>query len=555
MSFESLGLAPFLLRALAEQGYENPTPIQQQAIPLALAGRDLLAGAQTGTGKTAAFGLPLLQHLGTASQEVRAGPRKPRALILAPTRELATQVHDSLRGYSKYLRIPSACIYGGVGMGNQLDILRRGVDLLVACPGRLIDHLERRSVDLSGIEVLILDEADRMLDMGFLPSIKRILAKLPKQNRQTLLFSATFEDNIRQLALEFMRNPEQIQVTPKNTVAETITHRVHPVDAGRKRDLLLHLLAQDSREQTLVFARTKHGSDKLATFLEKSGIKTAAIHGNKSQGQRLRALGDFKAGRVTVLVATDIAARGIDINELPKVINFDLPMVAEDYVHRIGRTGRNGATGQAISLVAQDEVKLLRAIVRLLGRDMDIRDVPGFELQTPIRWGNSAPGKAEHDTGERAPRKSHARRPHGDAPRHAHAGPKKAGGGRRDGENRRGRAGFHGGLLHCGGHTNAAPGVWRQRHPGCAGGDAPATPRGGLLPARRRQYRLCRAETAARSQRAGHPVIRRGSHLPGDQTDTHASGGTAGGISLQPGRAFCTGGLRSQRGDDRDRVD
>src|SRR3972149_5886752 len=215
MSFESLGLAPFLLRALAEQGYENPTPIQQQAIPLALAGRDLLAGAQTGTGKTAAFGLPLLQHLGTASQEVRAGPRKPRALILAPTRELATQVHDSLRGYSKYLRIPSACIYGGVGMGNQLDILRRGVDLLVACPGRLIDHVERRSVDLSGIEVLILDEADRMLDMGFLPSIKRILAKLPKQNPQTLLFSATFEDNIRQLALEFMRNPEQIQVTPK----------------------------------------------------------------------------------------------------------------------------------------------------------------------------------------------------------------------------------------------------------------------------------------------------------------------------------------------------
>jgi len=437
MSFESLGLAPFLLRALSEQGYETPTPIQEQAIPLALAGRDLLAGAQTGTGKTAAFGLPLLQHLGTRSQEVSSGgPRKPRALILAPTRELATQVHDSLRGYSKYLRIPSACIYGGVGMGNQLDILRRGVDLVVACPGRLIDHLERRSIDLSGIEVLILDEADRMLDMGFLPSIKRILAKLPKQNRQTLLFSATFEDSIRQLALEFMRNPEQIQVTPKNTVTELITHRVHPVDAGRKRDLLLHLLAQDSREQTLVFARTKHGSDKLAAFLDKSGIKTAAIHGNKSQGQRLRALADFKAGRVTVLVATDIAARGIDINELPKVINYDLPMVAEDYVHRIGRTGRNGSTGEAISLVAQDEVKLLRQIVRLLGRDMDIRDVPGFELQVPIRWGNSAPGKAEQDGGERGVRKpTHTRRPHGDAPRHAHAGPKKPGGGRREGGN------------------------------------------------------------------------------------------------------------------------
>jgi len=433
MSFENLGLAPFLLRALSEQGYENPTPIQEQAIPLALEGRDLLAGAQTGTGKTAAFGLPLLQHLGTHPQAVN-GPRKPRALVLAPTRELATQVHDSLRSYSKYLRIPSACIYGGVGMGNQFDVLRRGVDLLVACPGRLIDHLERRSVDLSGIEILVLDEADRMLDMGFLPSIKKILAKLPRQNRQTLLFSATFEESIKQLALEFMRDPAQIQVTPKNTVAETITHRVHPVDGARKRELLLHLLAQDSREQTLVFGRTKHGCDKLATFLEKSGIKTAAIHGNKSQGQRLRALGDFKAGRVTVLVATDIAARGIDINELPKVINYDLPMVPEDYVHRIGRTGRNGSTGQAISLVAQDEAKLLRQIVRLLDKDMDIRDVPGFEPQTPIRWGNSAPGKAEVPGGDRSPRK-HARRPHGDAPRHAHAGAK-TGGGQRDGAGR-----------------------------------------------------------------------------------------------------------------------
>ena len=437
MSFESLGLAPFLLRALAEQGYDTPTPIQEQAIPLALEGRDLLAGAQTGTGKTAAFGLPLLQHLGTSPQVVGNGPRKPRVLVLAPTRELATQVHDSLRSYSKYLRIPSAVIYGGVGMGNQLDALRRGVDLLVACPGRLIDHLERRSIDLSGIEILVLDEADRMLDMGFLPSIKRILAKLPKQNRQTLLFSATFPDSIKQLAMEFMRHPREVQVTPQNTVAEKIAHRVHPVDGGRKRELLLHLLAQDARVQTLVFARTKHGSDKLATFIEKAGIQTAAIHGNKSQGQRMRALSDFKAGKVKVLVATDIAARGIDIDQLPQVINFDLPMVAEDYVHRIGRTGRNGSTGQAISLVAQDEAKYLRAIVRLLNRDMDLRDVPGFEPQTPIRWGNSAPGKAELPGGERTPRRNgpqkHARRPHGDAPRHAHAGPKKHGGQRRDG--------------------------------------------------------------------------------------------------------------------------
>ena len=450
MSFENLGLAPFLLRALAEQGYENPTPIQQQAIPLALDGRDLLAGAQTGTGKTAAFGLPLLQHLATSPQSVGNGPRRPRALVLAPTRELATQVHDSLRGYSKYLRIPSACIYGGVGMGNQLDILRRGVDLLVACPGRLIDHLERRSVDLSGVEILVLDEADRMLDMGFLPSIKRILAKLPRQNRQTLLFSATFEESIKQLALEFMHNPEQIQVTPKNTVAETITHRVHPVDGARKRELLLHLLAQDSRVQTLVFGRTKHGCDKLADFLEKSGIKTAAIHGNKSQGQRLRALADFKAGRVTVLVATDIAARGIDINELPKVINYDLPMVPEDYVHRIGRTGRNGSTGEAVSLVAQDEAKLLRQIVRLLDRDMDIRDVPGFEPHTPIRWGNSAPGKAEHPGGHKAPRRGNgghaARRPTGDAPRGGRGGqPQKPGGQRNAGNGQQRRDAHPGG--------------------------------------------------------------------------------------------------------------
>ncbi len=447
MSFESLGLAPFLLRALAEQGYETPTPIQLQAIPLALAGHDLMAGAQTGTGKTAAFGLPLLQHLGTSPQPVGNGARKPRALILTPTRELATQVHDSLRGYSKYLRIPSTTIYGGVGMGNQLDALRRGVDLLIACPGRLLDHLERRSVDLSGIEILVLDEADRMLDMGFLPSIKRILAKLPKQNRQTLLFSATFEEGIKQLAREFMHDPQEIQATPSNTVADTITHRVHPVDGTRKRELLLHLLAADSRMQTLVFARTKHGADKLTMFLDKSGLKTAAIHGNKSQGQRLRALSDFKAGRITVLVATDIAARGIDIDQLPKVINYDLPMVAEDYVHRIGRTGRNGSQGEAVSLVAQDEAKLLRAISRMLKREMDIRDVPGFEPSTPIRWGNNNPAD-ERPGGQRPPRKStHARRPHGDAPRpHAHAGAKPAGGAqpggaRRQGERRRGGGG------------------------------------------------------------------------------------------------------------------
>ena len=340
MSFESLGLSPELLRALAEQNFTTPTPIQQQAIPLALEGHDLLAGAQTGTGKTAAFGLPLLQHLAATPNR----SHKPRALVLTPTRELAAQVSDNLRSYGKYLRVRSATVYGGVGMGPQIDALRRGVDLLIACPGRLIDHLERRTVDLSGIEVLVLDEADRMLDMGFLPSIKRILAKLPRQERQTLLFSATFADPIKQLALEFMRDPREVMVTPRNTVAETIAHRVHPVDAGRKRELLLHLLNQDATAQTLVFAKTKHGSDKLAKSLEKAGIRAAAIHGNKSQSQRLRALADFKSGKVPVLVATDIAARGIDIDQLPRVINYDLPMVAEDYVHRIGRTVPNGSS-------------------------------------------------------------------------------------------------------------------------------------------------------------------------------------------------------------------
>ena len=448
MTFETLGLAPNLLRALAENGYATPTPIQQQAIPLVLAGQDVLGGAQTGTGKTAAFGLPLLQKL--AELPKPEGLRRPRALILTPTRELAVQVSENLRSYAKYMRLNVTALFGGVGMQPQIDAFRRGVDVLVACPGRLIDHLDRGTCKLGDVQLLVLDEADRMLDMGFLPSIKRILAKLPRQNRQTLLFSATFEESIKQLALEFMHNPEQIQVTPKNTVAETITHRVHPVDGARKRELLLHLLAQDSRVQTLVCGRTKHGCDKLADFLEKSGIKTAAIHGNKSQGQRLRALADFKAGRVTVLVATDIAARGIDINELPKVINYDLPMVPEDYVHRIGRTGRNGSTGEAVSLVAQDEAKLLRQIVRLLDRDMDIRDVPGFEPQTPIRWGNSAPGKAEHPGGHKAPRRGNgghaARRPNGDAPRGGRGGqPQKPGGQRNAGNGQQRRDAHPGG--------------------------------------------------------------------------------------------------------------
>ncbi|MBB5015316.1 DEAD/DEAH box helicase [Rehaibacterium terrae] len=427
MSFDTLGLSPALLRALAEHDYTTPTPIQAAAIPLALAGHDLLAGAQTGTGKTAAFGLPLLQRLTDSAADAR-GPRRPRALILAPTRELALQVHDSLRAYARHLRLSLTAIYGGAGMKPQLDALRRGVDVLVATPGRLIDHLDRRSVDLTQVEVLVLDEADRMLDMGFLPAIRRILGTLPK-SRQTLLFSATFEANVKQLAREFMREPQEVMVAPNNTIAETITHRVHPVDAGRKRELLLHLLAQDSRRQTLVFSRTKHGADRLAEQIERSGIRAVAIHGNKSQGARLRALKDFKSGRATVMVATDIAARGLDIDQLPVVINFDLPMVAEDYVHRIGRTGRAGAQGEAISLVASAEVALLRAITRLLKKDIELAEVDGYAPAQPLRLDAPAPRAGN----PRAGRPAHnARRGHPGTPRHAHAGPKKHGHGPRD---------------------------------------------------------------------------------------------------------------------------
>ena len=368
MSFESLGLAPFLLRALAEQGYENPTPIQEQAIPLALDGRDLLAGAQTGTGKTAAFGLPLLQHLGTSPQPVGPGPRKPRALVLAPTRELATQVHDSLRGYSKYLRIPSACIYGGVGMGNQLDVLRRGVDLLVACPGRLIDHLERRSIDLSGVEILVLDEADRMLDMGFINDIRKIVAKLPIR-RQTLFFSATMPKDIAELAEAMLRDPARVAVTPVASTVDRIAQRAIQVDFAAKPAVLAQLLKKEPVNRALVFTRTKHGADKVVKSLAKAGIEANAIHGNKSQNHRERTLAAFRSGEIRTLVATDIAARGIDVDGVSHVVNFDLPNIPETYVHRIGRTARAGADGVAISLIAgAEEMGYLRDIERLIDR-------------------------------------------------------------------------------------------------------------------------------------------------------------------------------------------
>ena len=416
MSFESLGLAPALLRALAEQGYAEPTPIQAGAIPVVLEGHDLLAAAQTGTGKTAAFALPLLQHL---SNTKPAGTRRPLALILTPTRELAAQIHDNMRVYGKHLRVSSTAIFGGVSMGPQMQSLRRGTDVVIATPGRLVDHMQQRTIDLSGIEVLVLDEADRMLDMGFMPALKRIISTLPKQ-RQTLLFSATFAPEIKALAMQFMRSPREVSVTPANSVATTVSHEVHPVDASRKKDLLLHVLSQDSRRQTLVFSRTKHGADKLVRSLEQSGLRAAAIHGNKSQNARTRALADFKSGRITVLVATDIAARGIDIDQLPIVINFDLPMVAEDYVHRIGRTGRAGASGLALSLVSHEESGLLRDIRKLLNQEIAINDVAGFEPSSPLRLDANAPRpKQGQGQGQRQARPQrqggNGHRPHGHA--------------------------------------------------------------------------------------------------------------------------------------------
>ncbi|MBI3747572.1 MAG: DEAD/DEAH box helicase, partial [Chloroflexi bacterium] len=381
MSFDGLGLSPDLLRSVAHEGYTEPTPVQREAIPLVLAGRDLLAGAQTGTGKTAAFVLPMLQLL-----HASRGQGRPvvRALILAPTRELALQVEASVRTYGAQRPIRSTTIYGGVGFDPQVRALRAGPEIVVATPGRLLDHLTQRTVDLSHVEILVLDEADRMLDMGFIRDIRKILAVLPAR-RQNLLFSATFSDDIRRLAADFLDAPASVQVSPRNQATDLVTQVVHPVDRERKRELLSHLIKSGRIDQALVFTRTKHGANRLATQLEHDGILATAIHGNKSQPQRVRALADFKAGRFTVLVATEVAARGIDIDALPHVVNFELPMVPEDYVHRIGRTGRAGVDGDAVSLVCVDELKLLREIERVLGHPIPSQTIEGFEPDPRIR--------------------------------------------------------------------------------------------------------------------------------------------------------------------------
>ncbi|HEX9010736.1 MAG TPA: DEAD/DEAH box helicase [Holophagaceae bacterium] len=378
MSFESLGLRPELLRAVREQGYETPTPIQAQAIPVVLTGRDLLARAQTGTGKTAGFTLPLLQHLAPQATASASPARHPiRALILTPTRELALQVEESVRVYGCHLPLRSAVVFGGVNINPQIKALRAGVDILVATPGRLLDLQGQGHLDFRQLEVLVLDEADRMLDMGFIRDIRKILALLPSK-RQNLLFSATFTDEIKALASSFLKDPASVEVTPRNTAAELVRQVVHPVDRERKRALLAHLVHTRGLEQVLVFTRTKHGANRLSEQLEKDGITAMAIHGNKSQPQRIKALDAFKKGEIRVLVATDIAARGLDIDQLPNVVNFELPQVPEDYIHRIGRTGRAGSEGEALSLVCVDEQKLLRDIEKLLRKELPKQVVTGF---------------------------------------------------------------------------------------------------------------------------------------------------------------------------------
>ena len=387
MTFEQLGLSEELLRAVKAKGYTTPSPIQAKAIPVILEGKDILAAAQTGTGKTAGFTLPLLQNL--SDDQSQKGRRKIRALIVTPTRELAAQIQESIRAYGKNLRLRSTVIFGGVPASKQISVLRQGVDILVATPGRLLDLQNQGFIDLSKVEILVMDEADRMLDMGFIHDIKKILALVPKY-RQNLLFSATFSNDIRKLAKGFMNNPVSVDVAPRNTAAETVKQQVYRVDKSKKPAILTQLIKQENWEQVLVFTRTKHGANRLAQKLHRAGINSAAIHGNKSQGARTRALADFKNGRVQVLVATDIAARGLDIEQLPWVVNFELPNVAEDYVHRIGRTGRAGMSGQAVSLVSGEEQKLLSSIERLLQKRIETQVLEGFEPELNVRT-NSAP--------------------------------------------------------------------------------------------------------------------------------------------------------------------
>ncbi|WP_372972741.1 DEAD/DEAH box helicase [Marinobacter sp.] len=435
MSFSSLGLSEQLVRATTDQGYETPSPIQLQAIPAVLSGKDVMAAAQTGTGKTAGFTLPLLQRL---SENPRDG-KGPRALILTPTRELAAQVHDSVNLYSKYVPTKAAVVFGGVKINPQMMKLRKGLDVLVATPGRLMDLYQQNAVRFNEVEILVLDEADRMLDMGFIRDIRKILALLPAK-RQNLLFSATFSNEIRTLAQGLLNNPVQVEVAARNTTAEKVKQSVYPVDQSQKSALLSKLVRDNDWDQVLVFTRTKHGANRLTKKLESDGITAAAIHGNKSQGARTRALAEFKQGDIRVLVATDIAARGLDIKQLPQVVNFELPNVPEDYVHRIGRTGRAGESGHALSLVSADEGKLLAGIEKLIKKQLPRQEVEGFEPQNnlPLKPKAKAdPSRARNRSGGGGNGRSGAGRPGGQ--RQASPGAGGRGRGRGQGQGRSGQ--------------------------------------------------------------------------------------------------------------------
>ena len=413
MSFNKLGLSAELLRSINEIGYQEPTPVQSQAIPPILKGQDAVVSAQTGTGKTAAFTLPILQRLGKRATKNHANKRSIHALILTPTRELATQVYENVKMYGKYLPFKSAKVFGGVRINPQIKQLQSGVDILIATPGRLLDLIQQGIIDLSNIEMFVLDEADRMLDMGFIRDIRKILNLLPKR-RQNLLFSATFSKDIKVLADKLLSSPARIEVARSNTTAEQITQVIYPVDRSRKRELLSFIIGSRNWQQVLVFTRTKHGANRLTKQLELDGLTAAAIHGNKTQAARTRALADFKAGKVRVLVATDIAARGLDIAKLPHVVNFELPNVPEDYVHRIGRTGRASHKGLAMSLVCVDEHKLLKDIKKLLRYEIPEETIAGYEPNPalkpqPIQM-RSAQHRGNPSSTKRPPRKKQARR-------------------------------------------------------------------------------------------------------------------------------------------------
>jgi len=457
MTFSDLGLPPELLRAVSEKGYDTPTPIQAQAIPAVLSDRDVLAGAQTGTGKTAAFVLPILAKLDRRSQD-----GAPRALVLTPTRELAAQIAENARAYGKYLNLRTVVVFGGVSINPQIDALRQGCDLLIATPGRLLDLAEQRAVDLRNVRCFVLDEADRMLDMGFIHAIKRVLKLLPAA-RQNLMFSATYSEEIRELASRFVKNPATIEVAARNATADKVEQQAYRVSKEHKRHLLAHLINEGGWHQVLVFTRTKHGANRLCQQLEGSGIPSAAIHGNKSQGARVRALSDFKANKIVALVATEVAARGLDIKELPQVVNYELPNVPEDYVHRIGRTARAGGTGRAVSLVSPDENSLLKDIERLLRKQIPVAALPEFKITNPPPRSNEGQRSA-HEQRSRGDGRDH--RSGGEARGQRAGGEAREQGGYRSGNaghGHRGGRGSHGSHAKQGGHGG-------QNHHGGRGG-------------------------------------------------------------------------------------